>query len=93
MPDLLTSRDEWFSHWDDEENGGNGSGRLTQKQVVHALSRTFRQRFEKTTIDAVVSEMWPSFDDAKSGCLGKDALMKPQNGLVDTAHMVMLLSY
>lgn len=91
VPDFLASRDEWFSHWDNPERGGNGTGRLSEKQVARALSRTFRE-FEKQSVDSIVHEVWADFDDSKCGLLGKDALMKPQTGLVDTAHMVMLWS-
>merc|ERR1712196_588273 len=41
LPNFSTNRDEWFSYWDDPENGGNGSERLSQKQVVRALNATF----------------------------------------------------
>jgi len=87
----LENRDGWFSYWDSPEHGGDGSGRLSRKQVVHALSRTWREH-DKKTIDMLISQVWVEFDDDKEGILSSDALMKPQFGLIDTAHMLMLWS-
>lgn len=89
MPDFLENRDEWFSYWDQLEHGGNESGTLTQKQVVRALSKTFRH-LEKAFVESVVSDLWPEFDTSNAGLLGTKDLMKPQMGLIDVAHMQIL---
>jgi len=91
LPGLLENRDEWFSYWDDSDNGGNGNEQLSPKQLVHAFRRTFPS-FDKETVESAVHETWRSFDVLNSGLLDKETLMKSQAGLVDTAHMVMLWS-
>jgi len=91
VPDLLSRRDEWFSYWDELEHGGSGNGKMSQKQLVRALSKTFRE-FEKQTIDSVAGEVWKDFDEGKTGVLEREVLMKPQTGLIDTAHMVLMWS-
>jgi hypothetical protein len=91
VPDISTNRDEWFTYWDDPEHGGNGSGMFTLRQVVKAFSRTLPE-FDKSLIESIVHDMWFSFDEHRRGLLDKDTLMKPQTGLIDTAHMVMLWS-
>lgn len=87
MPEL-EDRDEWFSHWDSPEHGGNGTGQLSSKQVVRALSRAWPQQ-DKKTIEMIISQLWVDFDENKEGALSSGVLMKPQFGLIDTAHMLM----
>jgi len=89
VPDISEDRDEWFSYWDESENGGTDSGQINQKQLARALGKSFPQ-FDKKCIEEVLGELWPEFDSFKSGILGSDTLMQPSLGLVDTAHMVML---
>lgn len=84
----LENRGEWFSHWDSPEHGGNGTGQLSSKQVVHALSRAWPQQ-DKRTIEMIISQLWVDFDENKEGALSSGVLMKPQFGLIDTAHMLM----
>lgn len=85
----LEDREEWFAFWDKPEHGGLASGQLTRKQLTYALSKTLRQ-FDKKTLEAVVTELWSEFDEDKAEALGMEALMKPNLGLVDTVHMMML---
>jgi len=89
VPDLTEAREEWFPYWNQIEHGGSDSGELSQKQVVHALSRTFRQ-FDRQVIRNVVDELWTTFDPSGTGAIGADDLMQPNLGLLDTAHMQML---
>jgi len=91
VPNLIEDREEWFNHWDDIEHGGDGTGQMSKKQVVHALRKTFR-KFEKVTIESAIEETWASFAQQKDGLLGKDELMRPQSGLIDMAHMVLMWS-
>jgi len=91
VPDPLESRDEWFCYWDEPLRGGSGVGEMSQKQLVRALSKTFRD-FEKQIVEAVVREVWQDFDEEKTGILEREVLMKSQTGLVDTAHMVLMWS-
>lgn len=91
IPDLMQSRMEWFEYWDDVDHGGDGSGALTQKQVVRALSKTFRQ-FEKRQIQDMLDGVWADFDTNASGAMNVDDLMKPQLGLIDTVHLQMMWS-
>lgn len=86
----LDDREEWFFFWDQPEHGGAGTGLLTEKQVVRALGRTF-PHFEKKIIETIIKEVWVEFDESKEGALGFE-IMKPQFGLVDTAHMLLLWS-
>lgn len=85
----VEDRDNWFSYWDSCEHGGDGSQRLTHRQVVVALSKTF-PAWDRSTIKEIVGNMWLSFDVHGFGSLGKEEMMKPQLGFVDSVHSQLM---
>lgn len=89
IPDIEEDRDEWFAFWDCQARGGDGSDRLSQKQVVLALGKTF-PTWDRDTVKEVVTNMWSSFDLHGYGSLGREELMKPQLGFVDSVHAQLM---
>lgn len=78
IPDIRKER-EWFDYWDVHR-----LGMLSKREAIEALQKTFGS-FNPQKLTLVIDALWPEFDKDGSGLIGREAMLRKQTGLVDTA--------
>lgn len=78
IPDIR-KESRWFNHWD-----VHGLGMLSKSGATAAIQETFSS-LDAEKLSCIIGELWSEFDVEGTGCIGREAMLRKQIGLVDAS--------